>query len=303
MKKVSEKTVTTVLVTYNRKKILKQALNKLKKQKYENNMVLIIDNASTDGTFEYIRDVIDNKRIFYVNTGKNVGGAGGFSFGLKYSYENFKSDYYWLMDDDCLVKEDSLSKLIDASCILKNDFGFLSSLVLWKDGKICEMNKQKIKQPWHYKGEYLKETIISTSYATFVSFFLRKEVLEEVGLPIKEFFIWGDDVEYSNRISKKYDCFIVGNSVVEHAIQSNSGSNIALDSVERMPRYKFAYRNEVYIAKKNGIKGMLRQFFKINLHIYRVLRYSKKNKIKKIHIILFNTFKGLFFNPKIEYVK
>lgn len=301
MKQVSKKGVATILVTFNRKELLKEALDRLKVQEYENNIVLIVDNASTDGTKECIEKYIDNSRFFYVNTGKNLGGAGGFSFGIKYAYQKIHTDYYWLMDDDCFVKNDSLSQLVKACDILDNNFGFLSSLVLWKDGKICEMNKQKIKQPWHKKGELLQYSLISTYYATFVSFFIRKEVVEELGLPIKEFFIWGDDVEYSDRISKKYPCFIVGNSIVEHATASNSGSNIALDSKERIGRYKYAYRNEVYIAKKNGLKGILRQYLKIHLHIYRVLRYSKKSKFKKILIIIFSSLKGLFFNPKVEY--
>ena len=267
MEKVSKKKVTTVLVTFNRKELLKVVLEKLNKLDYKNNVILIVDNASTDGTYQYIERYIDNNKIYYVNTGNNLGGAGGFSYGIKYSLKKFNSDYYWLMDDDCFVNTDSLSKLIEASEILDNNFGFLSSLVLWKDGKVCEMNKQKIKQPWHKKGEFLKNSLILTYYATFVSFFVKREVIKDVGLPIKDFFIWGDDVEYSDRISKKYDCYIVGNSVVEHAIQNNSGSNIAVDSENRIPRYKFAYRNEIYIAKKNGVKGLCRQFLKINLHI------------------------------------
>ena len=303
MEKASNKTVSTILVTFNRKELLKKAIEKLLKVDYKDNSIIIVDNASTDGTYEHIKKLIDNKKIFYINTGKNLGGAGGFSYGLKYSYENFKTDYYWLMDDDCFVQKDSLDKLINATTLLNDKFGFLSSLVLWKDGKICEMNKQKIKQPWHEHGEYLKNSLLSTYHATFVSFFTKKEIIEDLGLPIKEFFIWGDDVEYSNRISKKYDCYIVGNSIVEHAIANNSGSNIAIDSVDRISRYKFAYRNEVYIAKKNGLKGLIRQFLKINLHIYRVLRYSKKYKLKKINIIISSSFRGLFFNPKIEYVK
>ena len=60
----------------------------------------------------------------------------------------------------------------------------------------------------------------------------------------------------------------------------------------------------MYIAKKNGLKGILRQIAKIGLHIYRVLAKNKNgHRIKKWSIILGNSIKGLFFNPKVEFIK
>ena len=68
------KRVGTIVVTFNRKKMLKECIEALLKQSYDNQEILVIDNASTDGTKDYIKKLIDNKKVFYYNTGKNSGG-------------------------------------------------------------------------------------------------------------------------------------------------------------------------------------------------------------------------------------
>lgn len=70
--------VAAIVVTYNRKILLRENLQALCKQSYEKLDILIIDNASTDGTYEYIKDLLNDARILYFNTGANLGGAGGF---------------------------------------------------------------------------------------------------------------------------------------------------------------------------------------------------------------------------------
>lgn len=294
------KKVIAVVVTYNRKELLKQCIEALLSQNYLNFKILIVDNASTDGTKEYIDNYINNKKIEYTNTGSNLGGAGGFNYGIKKALE-LGFEYVWIMDDDTIPYEDSLTELINADRVLNGNYGFLSSIALWEDGTPCIMNRQKTTKDWYNNAQYLKNGLLKTYYATFVSFFIKATVVKEIGLPIKEFFIWGDDVEYSNRISKKYDCYIVGKSQVLHKTLNNSGSNIAIDDEKRIVRYKYAYRNEIYVARKNGLKGICRQFAKIILHIFRVIFKSKKNKLRKIYIIIGSSFKGIFFNPKIEY--
>ena len=296
------KKVIAVVVTYNRKELLKECIEALLNQDYKNCHILIVDNASTDGTKEYINEYLKNKKINYVNTGANLGGAGGFNYGMKEAYK-IGSDFMWVMDDDTIPCKDALKELIESDEILEGKYGFLSSVALWKDDSQCKMNIQKISKDWFVDSRYLKSGLLRTYYATFVSMLIRTDTIVKVGLPIKDFFIWGDDIEYTNRISKKYNCYISGKSQVVHYTTNNEGSNIAKDSKDRINRYKYAYRNEMYIAKQNGIKGISRQIAKICLHLFRVIFISNGEKIKKIRIILSSSLKGLFFNPKVEYIE
>ena len=142
MGKVSkDKKVIAVVVTYNRKELLKECIEALLNQNYKNCDVLVVDNASTDGTENYIKPLLDSKRVIYKNTGSNLGGAGGFNYGLKMAYA-LKYEFFWLMDDDTMPYNNALEELMKAKDELK-EFGFLSSIAEWVDGKLCNMNIQR----------------------------------------------------------------------------------------------------------------------------------------------------------------
>ena len=91
--------IAAVVVTYNRKEYLLNNISHLLNQENNNLDIIIIDNASTDGTKDAIEEFIINNQVIYVNTGMNLGGAGGFNYGIKFAYE-LNYDYIWIMDDD-----------------------------------------------------------------------------------------------------------------------------------------------------------------------------------------------------------
>ena len=298
-KQEKNKSIAIVVVTYNRKVLLKEALEAIANQNVKDVKVIVVDNASTDGTKEYIAEALKDSRFSYLNTGVNLGGAGGFNFGIKEAVK-LGCDYIWIMDDDCIVHKDSLEKLLQFAKEKDDDFGFLSSVVKWTDGSVCRMNIQKYSlknqvTDFETNGQKIK-------MATFVSLFFKRSVVEDVGLPIKEFFIWGDDIEYTNRISKKYNCYLVTDSVVTHKCNSNVGSNIAQDEESRLDRYFYAYRNEGYMYRREGLKGKIYYFLKKWLHRLRILKSKALNKKKRFAVMK----KGLKavkkFNPPIEYV-
>lgn len=299
MKKDSNnKKVAAVVVTYNRKELLKECVNALLDQDYENLDVLIVDNASTDGTKDYIKAELKNKRVNYVNTGANLGGAGGFNYGIKEAYK-MGYDYFWIMDDDCIVHKDSLTKLLDADKKLNGEYGFLSSKVLWKDDSICTMNIQKVKMTkWMKDFDTNYQSIV---LASFVSLFLKKEVIEEFGLPIKDFFIWTDDWEFTRRISRKMKCYFISDSVVTHKSKENAGASIAVVD-ERLERFKYLYRNDCVLYRGEGFKGWLMFNVRILIHKFRILKSNKPNKKERIKIINDAIKEGKKFYPEIEYV-
>ena len=102
------KKVAAVVVTYNRKKLLKSCIENLLNQTFKID-VIVIDNMSTDGTREMLEDFIATKKIIYHSTGKNIGGAGGFYHGVKMAYED-DYDWIWIMDDDAFPTKTCLEK-------------------------------------------------------------------------------------------------------------------------------------------------------------------------------------------------
>lgn len=292
------KKVIAVVVTYNRKELLKECVNALLQQDYDNCDILVVDNASTDGTKEFIVDELQNNKVHYVNTGANLGGAGGFNYGMKKACE-LGCDFIWIMDDDCIVHKDSLTELINADKELKEDYGFLSSKVLWKDNSICKMNIQKRKfSKWLKDFETNKQNI---AMASFVSLFLKTTIVEEMGLPIKDFFIWTDDWEYTRRISRKYNCYYISKSIVTHKSKQNEGASIATVD-DRLERFNYLYRNDVVLYRREGLKGWILLYIRLVLHKLRILKSNKTDKKERINIINKAIKEGKRFYPNIEYI-
>ncbi len=288
--------IVSVVVTYNRKEYLLRNIEALLGQEGAHTDILIVDNDSSDGTEEAVASYMKNAQVLYCNTGANLGGAGGFNFGIRRAWE-LGYDAFWLMDDDVYPYPDALAKLIVAHEDLGGDYGYLSGVALWKDGSECRMNKLHPKET----GKDAALPYKRIEFSTFVSMFLPRQTVEEFGLPIKEFFIWGDDIEYTRRITAKKPAYMVPESKVLHDTADNVGSNIALDD-GRLDRYRYAYRNEMYTARKEGLRRRIYQRMRIWMHIFRVIRFSDGKKREKIRLIREASREGKKFHPEIEYV-
>lgn len=295
----SQQNIAAVVVTYNRKNLLEACIAHLLNQRGISCDVLVVDNASTDGTAELVQSIPDS-RVRYRNTGANLGGAGGFHFGLQWAVKA-GYDYVWIMDDDCLPNEDALKAFWNAHTQLKGAYGWLSSQVLWTDGDICRMNIQRVT-PFKKVSDFSSELSPAVA-ASFVSLFLPASRIRTYGLPIKEFFIWADDLEYTRRISRKEPCYVVPGSKVIHAMAANADSNIVYATQERMNRYSCSYRNEVYLYRREGLPGWLWILAKYSRHSWQVLTSQTDNKLGRVGVIWKGFFRGLGFHPKVEYVE
>lgn len=291
------KRIAAIVVTYNRQSYLLRCIEALQQQNCADMDILIVDNASTDGTGDALAPLAADGTIRYYNTGANLGGAGGFNYGMRVAVEA-GYDYLWIMDDDCIPDKGALDALLEADAALDGHYGFLSSIAYWKDGSPCNMNIQKTGL--REKIEDYSSPTVPIIMATFVSCFFPAERVIAHGLPIKEFFIWSDDLEYTRRLSRMYPCYAVNGSRVLHDMQSNAKVNIATDSADRLGRYRYLYRNEVVVYRREGLRGWLYLITRVAFHIAKVLLKSP-DKRAKIKVILSSFFAGFSFRPPIEY--
>lgn len=293
--------VAGIVVTYNRKTLLLENIEALLNQTRKDLLtIVIIDNNSTDGTKEALEPYVKDNRIVYVNTEKNLGGAGGFHYGIRYAAEH-DFDYIWVMDDDCIPTKNALEAFLDASRKLDGEYGFLASKVLWKNRDICKMNVQRVSL-WRNVHDWTTP-LVPVIMSSFVSLFVPTKIVREYGLPIKEFFIWTDDWEFTRRISRNLPCYLVNNSIVIHKSKNNFGANIATEEADRLDRYNYLYRNDVCLYRREGLEGFLYESLRIGLHTMKVLkdaRNKKRDRLKKIYCA---TYKGLSFHPTIEFPK
>lgn len=283
--------ITVVVVTYNRLSLLKENIEALRAQKGATCKILVIDNHSTDGTKEYLQGG-QCADVEVLSLEENLGGAGGFFYGMKKAYED-GADAVWIMDDDTIPYEDALDKLLEADKKLNHNYGFLASDVRWIDGSPCVMNQV-------HRIEKNLETYDRIDTATFVSLLIPKETVVNIGLPIKEYFIWGDDKEYTLRASDYRPCYFVPDSLVTHKMKSNVGSNICTDDLERIDRYFYAYRNDYVTAKKRGKKDLMVYYAGFCLNYLRVLLKSKDGKKERLAVMKKGIKAGKSFCPVVE---
>ena len=312
--------VLAVVVTYNRLNMLKEVVSALLEQSVPCD-ILIVDNASTDETSAWTKSFIESHNaivssVIYENTGANLGGAGGFNYGMRRGVE-MGYDYVWIMDDDAIAQADALEELLKGDHALggSGNYGFLSSVVYWTDGSLCTMNTQRT--PSHYLREEevapAKETfskangtrgLIPIETATFVSLLIPASTILKVGLPIKEFFIWSDDIEYTVRttIKNKLPAFIVPTSGIIHKTKNNAGSDIVMDDTERIDRYRYAVRNGGYAYKKYGFRHYCAYLYGLIKSWFLIWFKSKDHKLQRSRVLCSSFLKGLTFNPPIEFV-
>ena len=297
----SIKRTAAVVVTFNRLEMLKQCLEHLEKQTLPCD-VLVVNNASTDGTGAWLETCLpEHPRVLACSLSENTGGAGGFNCGMRWAAEA-GYDYVWIMDDDCLPEPDALEQLLEADRALAGDYGWLSSKCLWTDGELCPMNLQRVSPYRDAEIDANAKGLFPAQMASFVSLFLRRETILKYGLPIKEFFIWSDDWEYTRRISRSEKCYGAMDSTVVHAMKGKTVANIASDSMDRMGRYNYFYRNDVYLYRREGLTGWLWLIAKVGWHCVQILFRPASNKMQRLGIVLRGFCRGIRFHPEIESV-
>lgn len=293
--------VNAVIVTYNRLDILKLSVERLLSQTFVINRIVIVNNASNDGTQEYLREKSsENTSLDIINLDRNMGGAGGFYFGIKRAYE-LSCDYVWIMDDDTIATEKALSRLIDSLEVLKDRrIGFLTSNVLFKDDTPCLMNIPRTVYKWN---DFIDKGIVEISHTSFVAMFIPSKVIQEVGLPIKDYFIWGDDGEYSTRILRAgYSGYLVGDSTVYHYMKENVGVDIFNTPKERIGRFFYFYRNNTITDRMRGPKRFIKRLLYHQYLVLKIIFSRTDHKLYKVCTVIKGTICGMFKRVSIDRV-
>jgi rhamnopyranosyl-N-acetylglucosaminyl-diphospho-decaprenol beta-1,3/1,4-galactofuranosyltransferase len=259
--------IATVIVTYNRKNFLRGCIDLLLKQTVSTD-VLIVDNASTDGTEDNLisSGLLNNEKIHYIKLDENTGGAGGFHYGLKYACKKGWR-WFWIMDDDAEPHHDALEKLVALSNDKNSIYGSAAVADLKGTFKLCfpvkRISNNKISFIEDHNLLHSKELVV---WIPFLGFFIHRDILIKVGLPDRSLFIRNDDVEYAERAKKHgINIYMIKDSIIEHPYQPTIrfivlGKQIYYRS---MPSWKMYYevRNKIIIAKRyysvfSGIKSI-----------------------------------------------
>jgi len=292
-------TVAAVVVTYNRQAKVGETLDRILAQTRALDWIIVVDNASTDGTDQVLASYCADRRVIVYRLQRNMGGAGGFSAGMSRGYE-LGADFVWLMDDDCYPSPDALEELetglAKAEEAMAMPLSYACSQVKFVDGEICEMNNPSTTWDWGRLMALGQECVLVTN-CSFVSVLFPRRVLTRFGLPLKEYFIWFDDQEYTLRVTRAAPGVQCLRSVVVHDMGVNRGVNFADVSTENMFKFRHGVRNEAsYRLHHQGVGAFVKFAVRLaqQLHAGPVAWPLRIQLLRKL-------IEGVTFNPKPEY--
>ena len=299
--------ICAIVVTYNRKELLDKCLNALLNQSTKVDNIVVIDNASTDGT----QDLLEQKYQGLVTNHKmetNTGGAGGFYEGIKTALSG-EYDWVWAMDDDTIPHDNCLEMLMKAKeKIIRFDRNpaFFASAIYGENNEcmnvplIDECIEENGYPAWY---RFLGESIITIKCATFVSVLFNRHAIEKCGLPYRDFFIWGDDSEYTFRMQKYYGRgYFVGNSIAIHlrknATSLAKGAKDETDPV-KIKRLRYYYRNMSMIGHCY-YKSRKQTTNDIKLLLSGVKNLTSKNGLLRFSTIVSGLFESITGRNKLR---
>src|SRR3954470_5569324 len=216
--RVTEQRVSAVVLTHNRKVLLAECLEALLAQSVRVAVVHVIDNASDDGTHDYLaeRGLLGRPEIRYERLDTNRGGAGGFAHGVTIARED-GCDWLWLRDDDAEPRPDCLERLLASQSADDERTVAVCPAVVGQDGRLQSLHRGELRgravplSPSAYAGESAE-----VGFATFVGLLVRGSAARALDPPVAEFFIWADDYEYCLRLSQVGSIQLVPSAVIVH---------------------------------------------------------------------------------------
>ena len=259
-----------VIVTYNRIEKLKHSLKCFDEQKTKPEYVIVVDNASTDGTREFLnewKDGSDEYEKILITNEKNMGGSGGFYVGLEYA-RKLDVDWIYVSDDDAFVEENVIyeAKKYIESNENGNDISAICATVI-NNGEIDRTHRRmivkkklKLKFVDTERSQYDKNEF-DIDLFSYVGTILNKSKLEQVGITEKDFFIWFDDTEHAIRLNKVGRIICIPSIRVHHDIETEEANTLNWKGY-------YGIRNSLYTYKYHFPKRFYRyEYFRIKARV------------------------------------
>ena len=209
-------TIAAVVVTHSRLAILRDTVARLLAEPLDH--ILIFDNASQDGTAEWLAS-LDDPRLIVHESPENLGGAGGFSQAMDQVARQVDPDWIVVMDDD---GRPAAGAIADFRAMDRNGWDAIGAAVFHPNGDVCEMNRP-YRNPFWRRQEFLRTLggkgrhgfhlqnpayaadapVVEVDMSSFVGLFLSRDVIARAGLPDPRLFIYGDDQLYTLTMRSK----------------------------------------------------------------------------------------------------
>jgi len=298
---VSLPRVFIVLLNYNAANDTIECIKSLLKISYANYHILLVDNASVDGSvdniIEGIRCVYDQKfdpigvvdddvskilqsmKITIIQNKINAGYGCGNNVGIKYAQKKI-ADYVLIINNDTVVDENFLEPLVEM-CEANKGIGIATAKIYFYDRRnvlwfnVGRFNRctAKVEHFSFNETDVGQESLEENTFLSGCLWLMPTKLLDEVGLINEKYFMYVEDLDYSQRvINKGYSLRVCEKSKIWHKVGGSTGGRYSPFYV-----YWVAKNMNYYIGgykKTNLCKFMA--YFAFNLRFVIVLLREKK---------------------------
>lgn len=240
--------IAAVVVTYNRRALLERTLAGIAGGQLTPDVVIIVNNASTDSTPDYLETLDYELEVDIVHLPENVGGAGGFTVGIDRALVRHRADLVWVMDDDTEPTEGTLSEAYrawtDYSPVKAERPAVVASKVVWTNGEDHPMNTMRTMFAAGAERTAKAAAVGARPIrsASFVSILMDGAAMRATELPLADFFIWNDDFEYTTRLIHHSQGIATERSVAIHNTKTFGTTDAAPG-----PRFYNDVRNKLWV--------------------------------------------------------
>ncbi len=239
--------VFIIIVNWNGKEDTIECLESLKGVDYPNYRLIVVDNGSTDGSQDELRKI---PGIVLIETGRNLGYAGGVNVGIEHALKH-GADYVFLLNNDCIVDKGFLKELIrvaqddekigiagpiiyfyDEPNKLQEFGGYISLTRLIKGGIKPELGVID-------KGQF--KDIRYVDYVAGGACLIKKEVIEKIGMFDPSYFLYWEETDYDMRAKQAgFELAVVPTSKIWHKVSASTVKSSNLVAYY-MTRNKFIF--------------------------------------------------------------
>lgn len=254
--------VDVVIVTFNRLEKLKKAIASYENQTKPFRTMIVVNNHSTDGTYEYLEAWKEHDAFFskyVISTDENIGGSGGYYLGQKKAME-LAADWVFLGDDDAYANPDMMERFYDYAENAHSDkLAAICGTVYHADGTIDYNHRScivKHGRRFVYRKESrpndYKKNEFEIDYLSYVGSFINGKALSEVGPVDSRFFIFWDDSEHSLRLKQYGKIICVPKIGIVHD-DGKSGNSVEKRDNNLIVSWRDYYleRNEIVMYRRH----------------------------------------------------
>lgn len=255
--------VTVLILSYNGKHLLKDAINSYLENDYSNFIVAVIDNGSTDGTKEWIESKWDNVKV--LRTEVNLKYSGGLNFGMKFAFDDEKADYVLITNNDVKADENLIRELVKVAETNEN-IGFVIGKVYYYDEPDILQTVGKKSHPVMWNGGHIgnreedkgqHDEITERDWCDDIYWLIKREVWEKTGGYDTEFAFQGEDFDWQVRAKKLgYKIMYTPYAKLWHKESMTIGKTSAFKAY-------YDARNPIIIHLKHRKKEQFKAYYKI----------------------------------------